>query len=70
LCQFNPYYYYFSPERSSQAMVRQMEEKKRTGERLVCAPPEQPALAAFYANLTKITASFPVIRVIYTILQR
>jgi hypothetical protein len=51
-------------------LARQLEEKKRAGERLVLPPPEQPALAAFYANLTKVAASIPVMKVLSIILQR
>jgi hypothetical protein len=70
LAQFNPFYYFYNTEHASKALDRQLELKKRSGERLLCPPPELPPLSRAFDGIPRILCAAPVQKAIICTLDR
>ena len=68
---YNPFYYYYTREQSSASMIVQSEKLKSTSSSKAClVPPKMPVLTTLFGKLTKVTSSFPVLKVIDTIIKK
>ena len=70
LCQFNPFYYYYTAEHASRALDRQLEIRRKAAKRQLCAPPKLSQLADSFRGLTKVAASPAVMKAIWCTLER
>ena len=70
MSQFNPFYYYYNTEHASKALERQLEQKRREGERQLCRPPELPRLRGAFAGLPAVAATPAVVKAVLCTLDR
>lgn len=70
MSHFNPFYYFYTQEQSSQALETQISAKKKRKEKLFFPLLRLPKLATVHEKLTKITSSVPVIKLIEIVLKR
>ena len=68
---YNPFYYYYTREQSSASMMVQSEKLKSTSSNKPClVPPKMPVLSTIFGSLTKVTSSYPVLKVIDTVIKK
>ena len=69
---YNPCYYYYSREQGSAALVAQAEHLRLNDNKTVdcLIPPKMPTLTAVFSNLPNLAASFPILKIIDSILGR
>ena len=68
---YNPFYYYYTKEQSSTAIMVQSEKLKSADSKKMClVPPKMPVLTAVFAKLCRATSSYPVLKVIDTVIKR